>query len=138
MNNYAEVKDFHCIHTFTEEVVNELLDHDSDEDCYTINIIAKERLTKDLIKLLLSIESEDVSFDIGSIDIDDIEMEYYDREYMITIDSDYDLYCEPIYRDGDYIVPESDSTYIYQNSSFEILKEIKFGNKIIFGFEEED
>ena len=140
MNKYAEVKDFYCIHEFVEEIVNELLDND--DDFYTINVIAKGEFTKDLIKLLLSIETEDVSFDVGSIDFKSIESDDYNKEYLLSISNDMELWCEPAwqhneYRTG-YLDLEAESTYILDDSNFEVLDKVESDMITIFGFEYED
>jgi len=141
MNKYAEVKDFYCIHEFTEEIVTELLEHEYD-DFYTTNIVANGELTKALIKLLLSIESEDVSFDIGSIDFKSIESDDYNKEYLLSISNDMEIWCEPAWQDNEYrtgyLDLEAESTYIFEDSDFEVLDSITSDAVTIFGFECED
>ena len=132
-----EVKDFCCIHGFIENVVDEICDHVND-DGYSIDIVANGELTEDLIRCLLSIETEDdgFMFNMKAVDYDSFE---YNGEYILTINNDFELWCEPAYRDNEfgegYIYTESDDCYVYEDSNREVMDKIESGNVTIFGFE---
>lgn len=136
MNNEPEVKDFCCIHGFTDKVLDNFLDHVND-DTYSVDIIANGYLIQDLIRILMSIKTDDdeFMFDFGMVDFNSIE---YSGEYVLTINNDFELWCEPAYRDNEYstgyIYMDSDKTYIQDEVNEDVMDKIDSEDVVIFGF----
>jgi len=146
MNNYTykctnNVKDYCCIHHFICEVVDEILD--SNKDYTSTTIVANGELAQNLLRILLSLTVDKTDgeflFNMGMVEFNDIE---YDKEYYISINSDFEVWCEPAYRKNKYgigyVFDEADYTYIHENSNFKILDKIESDNVTIFGFEDEE
>ena len=131
-----EVKDYCCIHGFVDTIVDKILDHVND-DSYSIDIIAYGDLTEDLIRCLMAIETDDDGFMFNMQDVDYNGLEY-NGEYVLTINNDFELWCEPAYRDNEYgegyIYTESDDCFVYEDSNREVMDKIESGNVTIFGF----
>ncbi len=136
----TDVKDFCCIHGFTDELVNRICNHLNDE-YYSIDIIANGDLTQNLIRCLMAVktDSDGFMFDFGMVDFNAIE---YDREYIITINNELELWCEPAYHDNEYgkgyIISDSNRSYVYEESDYEVTDKLNSDNIIIFGFDGED
>jgi len=136
MNNEPEVKDFCCIHGFTDKVLDDFLKHVND-DTYSVDIIANGYLIQDLIRLLMSVQTDnnEFMFDFGMVNFDSIE---YIGEYVLTINNDFELWCEPAYRDNEYgtgyIYTGSDKTYVQDEVNEDVMDKVETDNVIIFGF----
>ena len=143
MNNYTykctdNVKDYCCICHFVEEIIGELFD--TDKDFSSTTIVANGELAQDLIRLLLSTtmeDDDDFVFHMGMVDFNSIE---YGKEYYISINNDYEVWCEPAYHyDKEcYYNDETDRAYIYEDCSYKILSKIESDNITIFGFGDEE
>jgi hypothetical protein len=132
----TEVKDFCCIHGFIDKIVDKICNHLND-DHYSIDIIANGDLAQDLIRCLMAVQtdSDGFMFDFGMVDFNSIE---YGKEYIVTVNNDLELWCEPAYRDNEYstgyIYAESDDCFVYEDSNREVMDKIESGNVTIFGF----
>lgn len=141
MNNYTykctdNVKDYCCIYHFVEEIIGELFD--TDKDFSSTTIVANGELAQDLIRLLLSTtmeDDDDFVFHMGMVDFNSIE---YGKEYYISMNTDFEVWCEPAWHDGIYYTDEADYTYVYEDSDYKILDKVESDNITIFGFEDED
>jgi hypothetical protein len=78
-------------------------------------------------------------FDFGMVDFNSIE---YGKEYIVTVNNDLELWCEPAYRDNEYgdgyIASDSNLAYMYEDSDYEVTDKLDSDNIIIFGFNGED
>ena len=136
----TEVKDFCCIHGFIDKIVDKICNHLND-DHYSIDIIANGDLAQDLIRCLMAVQtdSDGFMFDFGMVDFNSIE---YGKEYIVTVNNDLELWCEPAYRDNEYgdgyIASDSNLAYMYEDSDYEVTDKLDSDNIIIFGFNGED
>ena len=131
-----EVKDYCCIKHFLESIIEELFD--TDDEFSSTTIVASGDLAHDLIRLLLSMQIDDEDddnylFHMGMVDFDSIE---YDKEYYISINNDFEVWCEPAYHDGIYYSDEADHTYVYEDSDYKVLEKVESDDVTIFGFED--
>ena len=144
MNNYSckydgvEVEDYCCIRHFLEAVIEEVFD--TDDEYSSTTIVAKGDLAQDLIRLLLSMQIDDEDdgnflFHMCMVDFDSIE---YDKEYYISINNDFEVWCEPAYHDGIYYTDEADITYVGEDSDYKILDYVESDDITIFGFGDEE
>lgn len=92
-----------------------------------ISIIAKYNEAKEVIKDLLFI-----GYDLFSVDINDVEYDGYDDEYIISL-YDKSVYCEPFKRDTGYIHEDSTITYISNECNSKCLDYV--GSNKIYAFE---
>ena len=136
----TEVKDFCCIHGFIDKIVDKICNHLND-DSYSIDIIANGDLAQDLIRCLMAVQtdSDGFMFDFGMVDFNSIE---YGKEYIVTVNNDLELWCEPAYHDNEYgdgyIASDSNLAYVYEDSDYEVTDKLDSDNIIIFGFNGED
>ena len=128
---------FYNLEGFCNEVSQwfEKLDKEEFED---IAIIAKYEEAKEIIENLIV-----DGFTIHSIDIHDEGWEGYSDEYIITlINVGYgdELFCEPMKRDGKYILDDSTIMYILDNCSSNVIPYCK--GKVVYevavGYEEDE
>ena len=140
MNNNLRIKDYCCFHDFVDKIMDDFLNHVND-DTYSIDIIANGDLTQDLIRSFMSIPMEynDFMFTCGMVNFDSID---YDKEYVLTIDNNFALWCEPAYRDNEYgtgyIYTEADKTYIQDEVNEKVMDKVGSDDIVIFGFTDEN
>lgn len=105
---------------FINEVIDKL-DFLRQLDKYNdIAIVAKYEEARQIIKELICAD-----FNIRSIEIHEPEWEGYTSEYIISvtnIDEDYEIYCEPMLREKDYLHDDSTLIYIMSNCSSKVTK----------------
>lgn len=139
MNNNLIIKDYCCYHEFVDKVMDDFLNH-VNNNTYSIDIIVDGELTQDLIRSFMSIPMEYNSFmfTCGMIDFDSIE---YNKEYILTIDNNFEIWCEPAYHDNEYgkgyIHTEADKIYVQDEVNQKIMDTIKSNDIVIFGFKKE-
>jgi hypothetical protein len=94
-----------------------------------ISIIAKYEEMIRVIELLIR-----SGFYIHSIEIDDVECNGYDDEYICSLtgfsNPDGEIWVEPMLRDNEkYLIDESNICYVFDNCSSKLLKSLE-GRKI--------
>lgn len=90
------------------------------DDDKAIAVIAKYEEARQIIKELLCIGCHIHSI----ISLEDPEFTGYVDEYIITmtnIDEEYEIWCEPMKRENDYITDDSPITYILANCSSKVI-----------------
>ena len=115
--------EFNDYEEFACEVADTFDDIRKNDDFNDIAIIAHYDEAKQIIREILCL-----GYDINSIELKDPELGYDDIPYVISvcgIDSDYEVWCEPMIRDnGEYIDDESSIIYVLDNCSSEVLKHL--------------
>lgn len=115
--------EFNDYEEFACEVADTFDDIRKNDDFNDIAIIAHYDEAKQIIRETLCL-----GYDINSIELKDPELGYDDIPYVISvcgIDSDYEVWCEPMIRDnGEYIDDESSIIYVLDNCSSEVLKHL--------------
>lgn len=109
---------FFDLEDFCEEISCRF-DNLNSDDFEDISIIAKYEEAKIIIEELIC-----DGFAIHALEIHDKEWEGYEAEYIITlcsIDDDYELFCEPMMRDGKYVKDSSTEIYILDNCSSKVI-----------------
>lgn len=137
----VEVIDFCCVDGFVEDVVGKIVSNL--DDYYSASVISDGCVTQELIKTFLAmvVEIEDfgiADFDLGAIRFDP---EDYGKEYVLTIANDFEIWCEPMWRDNEYgvgyIDVEDDFVYIHGDCNYKVLEHIDSEDTIIFGIDNE-
>lgn len=128
---------FYDLEGFCEEV-SQWFDQLDKEEFEDIAIIAKYEEAKEIIENLIV-----DGFTIHSIDIHDEGWEGYSDEYIITlINVGYgdELFCEPMKRDGKYILDDSTIMYILDNCSSNVIPYCKGKTvyEVAVGYEEDE
>ena len=103
------------------------------EDLQDIAVVAKYSEARQIIKELLCI-----GYDMNSVTIENPELDGYEDEYIISlccIDSEKDIWCEPMVRNGKYIMDESNYAYVLDNCSNEVYEHLMNNNiyKVVIG-----
>lgn len=119
---YNDIESFACDVADQYDKRNDELDD--------ISIIAKYDEAKEIIKELICI-----GYDLFSVEINDIEYDGYDDEYIISL-YDASVYCEPFKRDTGYINEDATITYISNECNSKCLEHIISGR--IYAFEIDD
>jgi hypothetical protein len=138
-NKEPNVTNFCCINHFVEEIIDELFN--SDEEFASTSIVANKEFSQDLIRVLLSLkdEDDDFVFDMAMVSFDSVE---YDSEYIISIGTDFEVWCEPMWRENEYstgyLNTESEHAYVLDDSNFKVLDNIDCDDITIFGFEDNE
>lgn len=123
MKQLMEQLTFKNIEEFVNKVddnFNKLLESSNDYDCPTINIVAKYEDTRQIIKELLWTD-----YNLRSIEsLDAPDFGDYNDEYIISItniDEDYEIWCEPMKKENDYISVNGNIIYILDNCSSKVI-----------------
>ena len=107
---------FDCI----EEIVDYILEKiEAWNDLY-ITIIAKFDEAREILKEVMLYEN--VNFEI--LDLESPELNSYMDEYVLSLwvdDGVFEIGCEKLKRDGEYINPCGDETYLFSNCSSKII-----------------
>lgn len=138
MKNYnSKVVDFCCLNCFINDVIGTVFD--SNEEYATVDIIAHGDLTQEIIREVLSIKiDEDICpFSLGIIEFNPVN---YDKEYVVSINKEMEIWCEPAWRDNEYgtgyVMMGGDEVYVHEDCNYKVWNSIDSDNIKIFGFEE--
>lgn len=140
MKNATETKDFCCLDKFSEEVISKLVS--LMDNLGSVSIVADGDVIQELVKRILSLEVEFkecgiVEFDLGVISFSPEEYDGYNKEYILTLTSDFELWCEPMWRDNEYgtgyIDVESEAVYVYEDCDYQVLEKINSEDVVVFG-----
>ena len=133
-NKDIDVIDYCCLDCFVDSIMDDVMYSDR---FVTADIIANREMAQEIIRLLINYEDDDGNqFDIRSIDLSD---EDYDDEYIISIDSEMNLYCTKMYQDNEYytgyIFVEGDYAYIHSDCGFKLMNNVDSDCITVFGFQ---
>lgn len=103
-------KKFNCI----EDVVDDALSIDCD---FGISFITKYANANIILKELFKQEELTPFF----IDISDESFAGYDKEYIISVNNDGEVFCEKFYRKDRYVVPDDGVNYIFKDCTDECI-----------------
>lgn len=138
MNNYKNpaIEDYCCLDSLCNAVLDSLLE--SEDRNVLVDIIANKDITQEVIRWFLAYDTDfGEPFSLGMVEYNPVD---YDREYVVSINSDYEVWCEPAWRDNEYgtgyITIGADVMYVYEDCSYKILDKAQCSNIKIFGFGE--
>lgn len=103
-------KKFNCI----EDVVDDALSIDCD---FGVSFITKYDNAVIVLKELFKQEELTPFF----IDISDESFAGYDKEYIISVSNDGEVFCEKFYRKDRYVVPDDGVNYIFKDCTDECI-----------------
>lgn len=112
--------EFCCEHSLVQELLEAL---GNTRDYESIELLADADLITKVTRILLNIELDGIPFTFGMYDIDG-EGNDYVGEYILTINDDLTIWCEPAYRNGKLISSEAFITYFHDDCNPEILEQL--------------
>ena len=112
--HFDDFEDFACAVADTYDEVK------YDDECNSVDIIAKYDDAKEIICELIAI-----GYGIAFIDeFGDTECNAYDDAFVISLLED-EIWCEPIKRENEYLLVETEVAYILDNCSSKIISNIE-------------
>lgn len=114
-------KEFNCI----KDVVNDALSIDCD---FGISFITKYDNAVIVLKELFK-DGELTPF---LIDISDELYDGYNKEYIISVSNDGNVFCEKFYRKDRYIMPDNGINYIFKDCTDECISHLYKYEECIF------
>lgn len=114
-------KEFNCI----KDVVNDALSIDCD---FGVSFIAKYTNASIILKELFK-QEELTPF---LIDISDESFANYDKEYIISVSNDGEVFCEKFYRKNRYITPDDGVNYVFKDCTDECISHLYKHQDCIF------
>ena len=136
-----ETKDFCCLNCFVGSFVDKLFDFD--DEFTTVSVIADGDIIQEIFRQLMSMtctDVDDVEAPIFDMKVVDFDNESYSKEYILTIDNNFDVFLEPMWRNNQYGVgylnAESNAVYVYETANWDVLNHVDADEVFIFGFED--
>lgn len=105
-----------------------------DDDFFTISVVSHYNIMKDIINYL----AKNTGFVLCNIELEEPTYRDYEDEYILTVDSNGEIWCQKAKVDGRYIHVEDDITFVHSdvNSKFVVIN--KNACLIEFGFSSEE
>jgi len=128
-----------CIHKLLEDILDNL--NIGSDEFTSVTVVSNEELTRDLLRLFLSIEVDDFDFNPEILDFDTID---YDDLYYFDVTNNGEISVTKAwlesnkYHDDMYAILESDVLFVYADDINEDLVDIMSDNNtVIFDFDED-
>ena len=141
-SDYLKTLYFENIEEFIVQVIDNL-DTFADEDDYSsVGVIAKYEQTKEVVQ-----EAVSFGFDIKNIELEEPEIDWYDKEFIITLNNNREIWCQKMWHPDNrfhkagYIYGEDNVTYIHSDCNSKVLENYDMNNDVIVEFsigDEED
>ena len=111
------------------------LEENKDDDFFTISVISHYNTIKDIINYL----AKNTCFVLCNLELEEPTYRDYEDEYILTVDSDGEIWCQKAKVDGRYVHVEDDITFVHSdvNSKFVVLNKDECMVEFDFGTEEE-
>lgn len=121
--------EFECICELAETMHNYIMSNSSENEYPVVSVYCDLINAKILIEALIEMGNP-----IGSIiELEDYEMSYYDKEYVIYLSED-GITCEKTYREGHYYNGDADITFVHEDCNSKLLNHIDSEVIYKFGF----
>ncbi|MFA6832587.1 MAG: hypothetical protein WCR36_10035 [Bacteroidaceae bacterium] len=138
-----QTKDFCCLDGFVGSFVDKLFDFD--DEFTSVSVIANEDMIQEIFRRIMSMTGTCEDLDATEVPIFEMKAisfnnECYDKEYILTIDNDFGVFLEPMWRNNQYGVgylnAESNAVYVYETANWDVLNHVDADEVFIFGFED--
>lgn len=136
-----QTKDYCCLNCFVESFVDKLFDFD--DSFSSVSVIADEDMIQEIFRHIMSMtctDADDVEAPIFDMKVVDFDNESYSKEYILTIDNNFDVFLEPMWRNNQYgvgyLYAEANAIYIQETSNYDVLNYVDADEVFIFGFDE--
>lgn len=123
---------FECVEEFADYIIGRVEDN---EDIF-ITMVGKFETIKPLLREIMSYEF----VDFENIEIEGEIVDNYADEFILSVwmnDSVIEVGCEKLKRDGEYISPCGDETYLMEDCSSKIIPLCEDSNLYFVSFDEE-
>jgi len=123
---------FECVEEFADYIIGRIED---DEELF-VAIVGKFNTIKPLLKEIMSYEF----VDFESIEIDSALVTGYTDEFVLSLwmnDGVIEFGCEKLKRDGEYVDPCGDETYLFEDCSSKIIPLCEDSELYFVNFDEE-
>lgn len=107
---------------------------DDDDDFYTISVVSHYNIMKDIINYLV----QNTGFILCNLELEEPTYRDYDDEYILTVDSDGEIWCQKAKVDGRYIHVEDNLTFVHSDVNSKFVLTNKNENMVEFGFGSEE
>lgn len=111
------------------------LEENKDDDFFTISVVSHYNIMKDIINYL----AKNTGFVLCNIELEEPTYRDYEDEYILTVDSNGEIWCQKAKVDGRYVHVEDNITFVNSdvNSKFVVINKDKCLIEFDFGSEEE-
>lgn len=111
------------------------LEENDDTDFYTLSVVSHYNIMKDIINYLV----KNTSFVLCNLELEEPTYRDYEDEYILTVDSDGEIWCQKAKVDGRYIHIEDNITFVHSdvNSKFVVINKDECMVEFSFASEEE-
>lgn len=111
------------------------LEENKDDDFFTISVVSHYNIMKDIINYLV----KNTSFVLCNLELEEPTYRDYEDEYILTVDSNGEIWCQKANVDGRYIRVEDSITFVHSdvNSKFVVTNKDECLIEFDFGIEEE-
>ena len=106
------------------------------EDFIGVSVVAHYEVMIDFLNELV----KNTDFSLININLEDPEMDGYDREWILTIDPDGYIWCEKVYRSdhGGYLFCDEDIVFVHEDVDGNFIKKNADENIILFSIDDEE
>ena len=119
--------EFDCVCELASVMNDYILDNSHTDEYPIVSAYANYEVAKALVETLIMLENP-----IGAIlELEDYEMSYYDREYVVYLSTD-GVTCEKCHHEGGYYNGGGDISFVHEDCSSKLLSHID--SKVIYEF----
>ena len=112
---YSDIEDL-CLDV--SEVHDKLCENN---DFVDVTIVAKYEVAKQIISELVYYD-----YDLCNIKLENPDIDYYDDEFYISINSDNEIWCEKAKdKDGNYLIDECDIALIHEDCNSKLVSKLR-------------
>lgn len=111
------------------------LEENKDDDFFTISVVSHYNIIKDIINYL----AKNTGLVLCNLELEEPTYRDYEDEYILTVDSNGEIWCQKAKVDGRYVHVEDNITFVHSdvNSKFVIINKDECLIEFDFGSEEE-
>lgn len=111
------------------------LEENKDDDFFTISVVSHYNIMKDIINYL----AKNTGFVLCNIELEEPTYRDYEDEYILTVDSNGEIWCQKAKVDGRYVHVEDNITFVHSdvNSKFVVINKDECLIEFDFATEEE-
>lgn len=125
--------EFDCICELANVMDDYILDNAPTDEYPIVSAYANYEIAKELVKALIMLDNP-----IGAIlELEDYEMSYYDREYVVYLSED-GVTCEKTYHKDGYYNGGGDISFIHEDCNSKLLSHIDSQTICEFGIRSDD
>jgi len=119
---------FNDVEELCNEILKEIGEPINDNGYGDVSVIAKCNVVRNIIESLICYGCH-----VESVHVEQEDYDNYFDEYILTVDDQCGVWCEPFKRDGEYFRDESDIAYIHSDCSSKVISHIE--SPVSFAFE---